>query len=356
MYASSCQTVNTISSCLKYSSKQRLSTHASAQRTVLMAFYLQCFLAQSVSGLLFGCRHGCDDKQAQSHDGPKALVAKLQQASKMQETKMVDSIEELMPSTGNVVWAATLPIAWKTYAKTIGEHYRASEYEKIAESLLESKSSLSDLAPNSYHIEMFRHNEQASSRFSAELQKAFPEMKTEMSDIPEGGFVIYALLAISQQFRHAFFNISGGTLFRNNERRRIYVQAFGFGEEHSYKGIEARRQVAVLFNYHNPSVREHVMPAYALDLDRHSSPYQVVIARIQKGNTLLQMYRNVVKMTEEYSRGPKNMRNLPSGSELVVPVQSWAFRKRVNELERGGVARVIQWIDFKMNRKRSRCS
>src|SRR5205085_1362827 len=99
-------------------------------------------------------------------------------------------------------------------------------------------------------------------------------------DVPADGpgILAFAYLDIAIPYTFQFNHHEDGLKFRDSLGKETKVQAFGIREEDKSLGIHSYRgQVQVLFRQNEE---------FAIDLSRSTTPYQVILARMQRKDTL----------------------------------------------------------------------
>jgi hypothetical protein len=143
------------------------------------------------------------------------------------------------------------------------------------------------------------------------------------------------------------------------DSRGVQAQVVGFGLWEAYLSQyeNMREQLEILyvaFGDRSFEVRECVV-----DLCRHSTPYQVVVARVERKDSLAETLKYIRQQIEEFRRQSyyEEARRFGGNDELRVPEMFWRIDHRFKELIGKGVSNVgmpiveaLQTIEFRLDR------
>jgi hypothetical protein len=158
-------------------------------------------------------------------------------------------------------------------------------------------------------------------------------------------------------FRHPFEQIEAGFAFTDSQGGKTQVDGFGLSEALQDGSMKTRRQVEVFyFEFRDRSfeVRE-----CAVDLCRHSRPYQVVIAMVELKGSLAQTLEHVCAQMDKARKTGRVRRGgeLGRGDILEVPEMVWRIDHRFLELVgkvlvnmKMPIIEAMQTIEFRLDR------
>jgi hypothetical protein len=214
-----------------------------------------------------------------------------------------------------------------------------------------SRTPKPDLQPEHYYARGGLLSDGIQERVRREVTERFPNAVLpdiiESPGDPSKTAMGYACLDVSLRF-DAFFRHSREPMpFRDRHGQHTDVHAFGIPEENKEGERHTREQVLVLFRDKGQ---------FAVDLSAGSQPYQIIVARIERGPTLRAMLDTV-----EARIAQSEPRHLNEVAVLLVPTMNWRLHHRFHELEKpiinlqfGVVVEALQSLQFKMDRKGAR--
>ncbi len=160
----------------------------------------------------------------------------------------------------------------------------------------------------------------------------------------------YAYVEIAIRFGHAFVDHESPLMFHAPDGKTAPVYSFGAPDYVKGHGDTTyRRQVEILFSDDKE---------FAIDLDRHSRPYQVLVARLHRPATLQAGLDTIRARVAE----PKRVKpSMDSDTVLLVPSMHWRIEHIFTELsgkekavdsklpEGTRTDKVTQTISFRLN-------
>lgn len=132
-------------------------------------------------------------------------------------------------------------------------------------------------------------------------------------------YQIKGSLNVNVPFRFPFFDGGGPVLFQDGRQR--FVQCFGLACDDADR--EVREQVSVL--YEDPPG-----DSFAIDPCRHSDPFRLVLALVERQKSLGQTIRSARGLIERGEERPLGERDT-----LLIPCQSWCVQHRFPEFSLG---------------------
>jgi len=224
---------------------------------------------------------------------------------------------------------------------------------ELAARLNSAEQTAGDLEPDSFYAAAGRINQGIIGRIKKDMSAKFPSHSVpdfnKFANIPEG-ILVYSYLIANVPFKYPYRKVKKEFIFTDSNGLETNVGAFGvWGNGSQY--MKMREQVEIL--YFNGG--------FAIDLCRHSKPYQVVVAMVEPKDSLAQTLSYIhnqiadFKQTDNYER----MRFLDSGAVLMVPEMFWEIDHRFDEL----IGKIVsnanppmpvleakQWIKFRLDR------
>jgi len=253
----------------------------------------------------------------------------------LQQTVIVPTLDTPCPPGKNVIWCSSFQLAWNEIKdKVIGAPLEVVGAEEVAARLNTAKQSSSDLEPGSFYAAGGRIKDGVINQIKKDMAAKFPShVLPDFKDF-DGGLLAYSFLTACVSFKHPFRQVGEGLTFGGPGSTRTSVEAFGFSEvdEGSYEKI--REQVGVLYARLSDKPNRWEFSEFALDLGRHSQPYEVVIALVEPKGSLAQTLEYVrLQIPESRRCGDSNgAQALGTNDVLKVPEMFWRIDHRFSEL------------------------
>jgi hypothetical protein len=172
--------------------------------------------------------------------------------------------------------------------------------------------------------------------------------------------VAYAYLDVDVGFQYPYYTCLSEFDFQGSTGARTAVTAFSAQtSEHGKDHEHVRDQVEVLY-YNEGQVSDPVQ--FAVDLSKQTEPYQVIVARIPRGNTLGEASEVLQRKIAEFKNDPdyEVLRKLRPIDTLIAPDVAYRLTHHFsdlvdkdlgNEKWRGNyIFEAIQKIDFTLSR------
>ncbi|HEY8504660.1 MAG TPA: hypothetical protein VIL46_08760 [Gemmataceae bacterium] len=255
-----------------------------------------------------------------SFDGP---------STQLRETVVVPTLDTPLPEGKSAVWCASSQLGWNTLRRdVVGEPVRLSGAQEIADRLNRFEFPGDALSAEAYYAAAGLVRDGIAEKIRGDMAERFPDVPAPK--FGEGNVAVaYAYLRASVRFRLPYYE--DRLVFTDPGGRQTGVWAFGIREEDAYAAERLREQVEVLFISEEFDHRDAPLEC-ALDLCKDSSPYQVVVARVGKQETLAATVAAVQERARKRSDGEYLSRFRPA-DELLVPVMVWKIEHHFEELE-----------------------
>lgn len=232
--------------------------------------------------------------------------------------------------------------------------------EELAARLNTAGQSEADMESDSFYAAAGRVKDGIISKIRKEMTAKFPSHSVpDFSDIagtPEG-ILAYSYLTANVPFKYPFRQVRKGFTFTDSQGIETEVGAFGvWGFNSVYDKM--RQQVEILYYQEDRDLRTK---EFAVDLCRHSEPYQVVAAVVEPKDSLAQTLDYILGQIAD-SRQEKNYEqtsSLDNTDVLKVPEMFWEIDHDFDELVGKIVAnakpampiiKAKQGIKFKLDR------
>jgi hypothetical protein len=310
------------------------------------------FLLLALALLLVWGNHGAwfdkgfvDDPPVSSDEAPQKLTFDGH-SDQLAHTVVLPTLQSPLPEGNSVLWCTTLAMAWQKYEIDIcnKEPLLLKGAEKTCQDL--SRTPDAGLEPKDFYVAAGFAEDNILERIRQELFARFPKARLPINELPPNSAMTFAYLEVDMPYEFQFNHLDEPFHFQDHQGQKIPVHAFGIRKEDKDRGVSSyRTQVRQLFRQGNE---------FALDLCKSTTPYQIILARLEPKATL---QATLDSLTEKIAAGPA--KGLGENSILLVPSMHWQVDHNFRELEgktiltppRQGLSFgvVFQYIHFKMD-------
>jgi len=268
---------------------------------------------------------------------------KVVDSTRLKRTSVVATLDCPVPEHRNVIWCSTFQMTWdKLKNDIIGEPVKVLGAEELAARLNQAEVSAADLEAESFYATVGFVKEGIIEQIQKEMARRFPSEPVpvfdELDRLPSKTIVSYSYLNVDAGFRYPFYNNKDKFTFEESNGMHTDVTSFRTGKERwDSNSKRIYEQVDILYYKHSkqPSTAE-----FAVDLCKYTSPYQVVLARVPRRNTLRETVAAVEQKINEFKQHPhyEQLRKLRlpdfmPGDSLIVPDILYKLTHHFKELE-----------------------
>jgi hypothetical protein len=257
----------------------------------------------------------------------------------LNQTLIVPTLDSPCPKNKNVIWCSSFQLSWNQMKDdVIGEPIQVVGAEELATRLNSAEQSSADLESRSFYSAAGRVKQGIINKIEKDMAAKFPSHSlpdfSYIAAYPEG-LLAYSYLIANVPFKYPYRQVRNDFIFTDSNGVKTNVGAFGiWGHDPQYKRI--REQAEILYihedrNEHNP---EHRYKEFAVDLCKHSKPYQVVAAVIEPKGSLAQSLSYIRNQIADFKQtdNHEKMRFLGSVDVLIAPEMFWQIDHRFDEL------------------------
>jgi hypothetical protein len=264
----------------------------------------------------------------------------------------VPTLETRLEDGKSAMWCATMPLAWQKFEADVAKGpVDLQGIEKVCRDLRNAPDP--GLDPSNYYTAAGLYKDGILERIRSELPAKFPEAPLPDERFSRAvGALAYAYLRVEMPFEHTFEDCPDPFTFHHRDGKDTSVRAFGIpAPKSSTESANIREQVKLLFRQRSE---------FAVDLSKNTKPYQTILARIDRQETL----RDTLKeLDARISQADKKLlpTNLPDTAILLIPTMNWRVKHDFPEFRsRGFSTRAVpdafvdqaeQSIEFKISRK-----
>jgi hypothetical protein len=256
----------------------------------------------------------------------------------LKQTVVVPTLDSPLPEHKNVIWCATFQLAWDQLKNEIvREPIVIPGAEDVVDRLNRAPVSPGDLEPESFYAAVGLVSDGIVEKIQKEMAKQFPaepqvlfdeRYKTSLPTI-----VAYSYLSIDVRFKHPFYDAGIPLEFGDSSGMATEVTSFcDFTPVADGNRKHIREQVDIL--YCEGSERQGAT-GFALDPCKYTSPYQIVLARMRRSDSLGHAVTAVQEKSLQFKKDPKysTLRKLQRKDEIMVPDILYKLEHHFAELE-----------------------
>jgi hypothetical protein len=283
----------------------------------------------------------------------------------LRQTAVVATLDSLLPENKNVIWCATFQMAWDRLKQDIiGEPIQLLGAEELANRLNAGQFAAGSIEDNSYYAVAGTVKDGIIKQIQKEMAKRFPSEPVptfEGTDyVLPGATLAYACLNVDVAFAHPYYVLAKAFDFQSSTGEQTSVTAFSTqAKERPADYQQVRDQVEILYctNRESPDTEE-----FAVDLSKQTQPYQVILARMPRPNTLGEAVQAMQSKTAEFkkSRYYEDLRRLQFRDAIIVPDVFYKLTHHFDDLlgkhlgnpKWSGyfIADAMQQVDFTLSR------
>jgi len=255
----------------------------------------------------------------------------------LKRTAVVATLDCPLPEGKNAIWCSTFQMAWdKMKNDVVGEPIEVLKAEELGGRLNRSQYPRDGLEEKSYYANagFVKHGiikqiqRDMAERFPSEPAPAFSSLYRKL---PEA-VAAYAYLNVDVGFRYPYYD--HGVAFEFTDSSGASAKVTAFRPESGASIMEhasVRDQVDILY-YDYGETKD--ADEFAVDLCRHTKPYQVVLVRMARRDSLNEAVKRVQERMREFKEDPEYdvLHKLRPIDRLVVPDMLFKLTHHFEEL------------------------
>lgn len=253
-------------------------------------------------------------------------------SSQLPDTVVLATLDDQLPAAKNAIWCASFQLAWDRLKNDVVKAPVEIRGAEMPSGRLNAGTfQPGDLDPRDFYAAAGWAKDGIAARIREDMMRAFPDQGDPLLDAPTesspGSAIAYAFLKAGVKFGIPYFEKRSSLMFKDRAGRETGVSSFGIRHEDDYGYFEMRKQVQPLYWLLD---KNHKLVEFAVDLDRGSKPYQVIVARIDVKGTLAETIRDLESKfnpPDDYGKG------FGPNEVLLVPNIHLDITHRFNELE-----------------------
>ena len=256
----------------------------------------------------------------------------------LKQTSVVATLDCHIPEHKNIIWCSTFQIAWDKFKNNIiGEPIQLIDVDDLDDRLNKNEFSTKNLEPDSYYATAGFVKDGTIEQIQEEMAKRFPSEPMPVFDkkyetLPLAS-VAYAFLSVNTGFKYPFFTNNRKFTFQDSNGILTDVTSFKDRAEASNQDTKnVREQVEILYYEYG---QQDSADTFAVDLCKYTDPYQVVLARLPRHETLSEILSEVQKKISDFKIDLNYdvLRKLRPIDSLIVPDILYKLTHQFIELE-----------------------
>lgn len=281
-------------------------------------------------------------------------------SQKLTETVIVPTLDSPFPPGKNVIWCSSFQLAWNELRDNVLKApLQVIGAEDVAARLNAAKQSTSDLDPRSFYVAGGSSAGGIIDKIKKDMAAKFPaHVLPDFSEYHDG-HLAYSYLTANVPFKRPFGQIERGLAFTDSQGGKSQVEAFGVPEQFGYWHVDVLDQVEILYLQESDQAQKAHrwgISECAIDLCKHSQPYQVVVTLVEPRGSLAETFEYIRTQVDK-AKQSKNVHALGRMDTLEVPEMVWRIDHRFLELigktvanVKGPIIEAMQTIEFRLDR------
>lgn len=256
-------------------------------------------------------------------------------STELKKTVIVPTLSTPIPENKNVIWCSSFQYAWNKLKKDIiKEDILLKDGQIAAGNLNQSNASPADIADKSYYSAAGFVRDGIVKTIQQEMASRFPSVdKPDFGRVTNESILAYCYLEAFVKFTTPYFENQKDFIFTDSAGNKTKTSSFCLSDQHGPEISKLREQVDILYiKQEQQDEYRHKLIEYAVDLCKHTEPYQIILAKIKPENTLLETFNRLQEHIDNYSKGD-SLPKFGFGDRLFVPNIFWDITHHFKELE-----------------------
>lgn len=240
-------------------------------------------------------------------------------STELKATQIVPTVDTPIKPGQSWIWCATFQMAWDQLRGDVnGEAITLEGADEVAQRLNNSKYDSNNLVEGTYYTKAGLGSDGIADTIRRDMAKLFP--RHSVFPIPNDNVAVaYAYLEATLPFTIPYFQDKLD--FRDSDEKVTRVQAFGIGKNHRTSGRWPGEQIDVLYAGDT---------GFAIDLDKFSSPHQIILASMKPQESLAAAWKHFSDTAIEKKN---TRRNFQRSDKVMVPKMNWAVNHHYSNIE-----------------------
>ena len=273
-------------------------------------------------------------------------------SSKLGRTVILPTMDTPIVPGKNNIWCSSFQLAWNEMKDVvIKEPIKVIDAEELSRRLNNANQKKSDLLEDSYYIAAGRTSDGIREKIRSDMARRFPSVELPPFN-PADVLIAFAYLEAYVKFKEPYRQYHRPMLFTDSAGKRTDVKSFGVWHGHQKKYRPTCEQIDVLYC---KTDENYMVTEFALDLCRHTEPYQIIVALTEPNESLEHTILDLQAKIDN-----SQTKQFDYGDKLLVPEMYWDITHHFTELldkplsnERYqdlAVSEALQMIKFRLDR------
>ena len=256
-------------------------------------------------------------------------------AEDLKTTIVSADLQAPITSGKNVIWCATIQIAWNELCTWAGGSVHLVNEPQLVAILNQKVVVREDFDTSSLFADAGIIKHGAVERIRSAIETKFPDdpyaaLPTGSSQLPGNAWIVYAYLAKTLPFEWAFKRLEEPLTFNGTE-----VEAFGITQYLNIQKDEVKAaQQVTIHDYNSPD-------DFIIELSTQSKQDRLILAKVSPRSTLCE----TISMVEQRLEHSTHRTSLPIGADLVIPLIDYNLVQEYSDLY--GKSIVTENLDIK---------
>lgn len=252
-------------------------------------------------------------------------------------TQVVPTLDTPIEPGKNAVWCATFLAGWKQLDQKVAKGpVKVTGAEDVCARLNAAADPSTYLPPETYYANAGTEDKGILQTIEKDMAARFPKHRVPTFDgIVPGSFVLYAYLEARVPFPVPYFDNREPLTFTDSGGKTAAIRSFGLRKEDRDRYGALRSQARLLMAEWPESGAEMDQPptSFAVDLCADSNPCQIIVACVDRGETLAATLDELNTAIEANAGEHGGDQFLGGNDILLVPDMFWRFIHHFSELE-----------------------
>ena len=280
-------------------------------------------------------------------------------SSKLERTVILPAMNTPIIPNRNIVWCSSFQLAWNEMKDMVIKNpIQVSGAEGISQRLNNANQQKSDLSEDSYYVAAGKTSDNIQEKIRSDMARRFPSV-----EVPEFGpndvLVAFSYLETYVKFREPYRQYDKAMFFTDSAGNRTPVNSFGVWDGFQRRYRPLCKQIDILYCKMD---EDDGVIEFALDLCKHTEPYQLVVAITEPNesleHTILELQRKIKSFQKDAAN--THLAQFDKVDILQVPEMYWDITHHFAELEgkflsNDGyqslwISKALQMIRFRLDR------
>lgn len=253
-------------------------------------------------------------------------------SDELKATVIVPTLDSPLPQGKSAIWCVSFELAWSRLKNDVVRGpVQIANAQAIADRLNGTTHTEADLNPDAVFAAAGLAKDGIVEHIHTQMANKFPKVPRPAIDVTPTSAVAYAYLAASSKFEIPFFENDEAFWFTDSAGKKTSIKSFGIRGKDDFAYHQLREQVEILYSPDRMEMRSNDDAEFVLDPCKTSQPYQIVVARVNRKETLAETVADVEAKIAQ--RPDEHALKIGPNDTLLIPSLAWKISHRFKELE-----------------------